>query len=93
MAKVPHCELYDPPYNQHRIGCILCPMASHKQKVRDCELFPHAKKKWIETIDKLMQTKWTDNRGGETAEEKFEWWISGLSLEEFQERKSMPTLF
>ena len=31
--------------------------------------------------------------GGETAEEKFEWWISGLSLEEFQERKSMPTLF
>ena len=71
-------------------------MASHKQKVRDCELFPHAKKKWIETIDKLMQTKstWMDNRGeGETAEEKFEWWISRLSLEEFQERKSMPTLF
>ena len=39
-------------------------MASHKQKVRDCELFPHAKKKWIETIDKLMQTKWMDDRGG-----------------------------
>lgn len=23
------------------------------------------KKKWIETIDKLKQTKWMDNRGGE----------------------------
>ena len=68
-------------------------MASHKQNVRYCELFPHAKKKWIETIEKLMQTKWTHNRGGETAEEKFERWISRLSLEEFQERKSMPTLF
>lgn len=22
------------------------------------------KKKWIETIDKLKQTKWMDNRGG-----------------------------
>jgi len=54
VVKVEHCELYDPPYSQHRIGCILCPMASKKQKVRDCELYPYAKKKWIETIQTLI---------------------------------------
>lgn len=54
VVKVEHCELYDPPYNQHRIGCILCPMASKKQKLRDCELYPYAKKKWVETIQRLI---------------------------------------
>ena len=47
VMEVPHCELYDPPYNQHRIGCILCPMAGPKQHARDIELWPHAKERWI----------------------------------------------
>lgn len=85
VVKVPHCELYDPPYNQHRIGCILCPMASTKQKRRDCELFPHVKAKWIETIGELRRTKWTECRLA-SAEETFEWWISGLNVDEFIKR-------
>ena len=52
---VPHCELYDPPYRQHRIGCILCPMASHKQKLHDCELFPYAKRKWLDVFDYYLR--------------------------------------
>lgn len=92
VAKVPHCELYDPPYNQHRIGCILCPMASPRLKRRDCELFPHVKQKWIAAIEELKRTKWKDNRV-ETAAEVFEWWISGKSIEEFTERRDLPKLF
>ena len=51
VVEVPHCELYDPPYNQHRIGCILCPMSSAKQKMRDIELYPHVKQKWLEVFE------------------------------------------
>lgn len=50
VMEVPHCELYDPPYNQHRIGCILCPMAGPKQHARDIELWPHAKERWMDVF-------------------------------------------
>lgn len=51
VVEVPHCELYDPPYNRHRIGCILCPMSSTKSKMRDIELYPYVKDKWLEVFE------------------------------------------
>lgn len=48
IVKVPHCELYDQGYK--RIGCILCPMSSYKQKVREMKDFPHVKRNWIKAI-------------------------------------------
>ena len=51
VVEVPHCELYDPPYNRRRIGCILCPMSSHATKMRDLELYPYVKKKWLEVFE------------------------------------------
>lgn len=51
VCEVPHCELYDNGY--HRIGCIMCPMASHKQKMRECKEYPYVKAKWIEAIKKI----------------------------------------
>jgi phosphoadenosine phosphosulfate reductase len=55
VAKVPHCELYDPPYNQHRIGCILCPMAPRRQKLKHIKLWPYAKQKWIKAFEKIIE--------------------------------------
>ena len=51
VVHVPHCELYDQGY--HRIGCIMCPMSSHKQKLREMKDFPYVKAKWIEAIKKI----------------------------------------
>lgn len=51
VVEVPHCELYDPPFNRHRIGCILCPMSSLKTKMRDIELYPYAKKEWLKVFE------------------------------------------
>ena len=51
--EIPHCELYDMGYT--RIGCILCPMSSRKSKIRDMQLFPHVKEKWIKTIMEIRR--------------------------------------
>lgn len=53
VCEVPHCELYDKGY--HRIGCILCPMSSYKQKLKEIEDFPHVKRKWLEAIKKIRR--------------------------------------
>lgn len=53
VAKVPHCELYDRGYK--RIGCILCPMSSPKQKRREMQDFPYVKEKWLQAIERIRQ--------------------------------------
>lgn len=48
VVRVPHCELYDE--GRTRIGCVLCPMSSYKNKMRDIAEYPHAKHRWIKAI-------------------------------------------
>ena len=48
VMRVPHCSLYDEGW--HRIGCIGCPMSSHKQKKLENERYPHVKRGWIKAI-------------------------------------------
>ncbi len=48
VVKVPHCSLYDEGW--HRIGCIGCPMGSHKQKMIESARYPHVKRGWIKAI-------------------------------------------
>lgn len=50
VVEVPHCELYDPPYNQERIGCMGCPMSSVNNWKAEFERFPLVKERWIKTI-------------------------------------------
>ena len=80
VVKVPHCKLYDEGY--HRIGCILCPMANRKYKVRDMQRFPHVKKKWIDTIQWLIDNGYL-NHNFTDAETGFKWWISEKSYKAF----------
>lgn len=80
VMKVPHCKLYDEGHK--RIGCILCPMASYKQKIHDCKRFPHVKHKWVQTIQKLIDEGYV-NHSFQDAEFGFRWWISGKSFDKF----------
>lgn len=48
VVRAPHCSLYDEGW--HRIGCIGCPMSSHKQKILENERYPHIKRGWIRAI-------------------------------------------
>ena len=70
VMQVPHCELYDPPYNRHRIGCILCPMSTKKTKLRDIELYPWAKKEWLKVFDSFVRGGGTIQCFGEQENKK-----------------------
>ena len=80
MNNIPHCKLYDEGYE--RIGCILCPMSKYRQKVKEMRRYPHVKRKWVETIQWLIDNGYL-NRYFSDAETGFKWWISGKSLDKF----------
>lgn len=77
---IEHCSLYDEGYT--RIGCILCPMSNYKQKLKDCQRFPHVRRKWIQTIQKLIDAGYI-NRSFTDAEFGFNWWISDKSFDQY----------
>lgn len=86
VVKVPHCELYDQGHT--RIGCILCPMASYKNKLKDIERWPYVKKKWMETIDWLIKNKWTNTTYKSlSAQERFDMWISRMTYKQWMNEK------
>ena len=61
---IAHCELYDQGY--HRIGCILCPMSSPKQKAKEMMRWPHVKRNWIKAIKAI--------RAGGGFQKEYIWW-------------------
>ena len=54
VVRVPHCSLYDEGW--HRIGCIGCPMSSHKQKMIENARYPHIKRNWIKAIKAIRNS-------------------------------------
>ena len=64
VVRVPHCSLYDEGW--HRIGCIGCPMSSHKQKMLENERYPHVKRNWIKAIKSI--------RNGGVFKREYIWW-------------------
>lgn len=77
---ISHCKLYDEGYK--RIGCILCPMSNYKQKRKDCQRFPHVRKRWIQAIQKLIDAGYINHNFAD-AEFGFNWWISDKSFEQY----------
>lgn len=64
VVKIPHCSLYDEGW--HRIGCIGCPMSSHKQKMLENARYPHVKRGWIKAIKAI--------RNGGVFKKEYIWW-------------------
>ena len=80
VVKVPHCNLYDEGYT--RIGCICCPMSQKRQKLREIKQYPHVKRRWIQTLQKLIDEGYA-NHDFQDPEFGFNWWISGKSFKEY----------
>jgi phosphoadenosine phosphosulfate reductase len=71
-------SLYNEGYT--RIGCILCPMHSIKQKLKDIERYPKYYKAYLKTFEKMLtirEKKGKPFKNYKTPEEVMHWWIYG----------------
>ncbi len=84
---ISHCKLYDE--GQTRIGCILCPMASPRQKRAEVKRYPHVAKKWLEVCEYYFG-KYSSKL--ESPEDMFNWWISGKSINGYLGEKAQLSL-
>lgn len=73
--KLPYCCLYDEGYE--RIGCILCPMASLNNRLRDIKRYPNFVKAYKKAFRKMLdyRIKKGKKSNWKTAEDVMNWWL------------------
>jgi phosphoadenosine phosphosulfate reductase len=69
--------LYERGY--HRVGCIGCPLATYKQKIKEFSDYPQYKKAYINAFQKMCdirEAEGKEQRGSwADGESVFNWWI------------------
>ena len=69
------CSLYDMGYD--RVGCIGCPLATRKRRLKEFSDFPEYKNLYLHAFERMLQER--RRRGKETkwktADEVFLWWM------------------
>jgi phosphoadenosine phosphosulfate reductase len=70
--------LYEKGY--HRVGCVGCPLATYKQKLKEFSDYPQYKKAYINAFDKMLKVNKAEGKYDATgkwkdAESVFNWWI------------------
>jgi phosphoadenosine phosphosulfate reductase len=88
LRNLKYCSLYDNGYK--RIGCILYPMASYKQKLKEAQLYPRFANAYKLAIKYLKEHNYLQN--DLTIDETFDWWIKGRNLRDYKELKKQTKL-
>lgn len=90
---LPYMKYYDAPYCFKRHGCVACPLANPKTRVREYRIFP----KWaladMRNVAEFMNTH-PDSAVANTFDDEWEafyFWIWGKSVDDFKAQKN--TLF
>jgi len=77
--RLPYCELYN--QGSHRLGCLLCPFKSTRERLKELERYPGYDKAFRWAFRKLWELGQSDNRKWKdrwkSGDEMFDWWISG----------------
>ena len=74
--KLPYCGLYDEGYD--RLGCLMCPMASAKQRKAEARRYPRYKRLYLRWFTRLYEHRQREGRPVEnwnSPEEFFDWWL------------------
>ena len=76
---------YNPLYDEgfDRVGCVGCPLACHKNRVREIAHFPKYEKMYRRTCQKLYEKRISEGKPytinykeAKSGDEIFEWWMS-----------------
>lgn len=91
--ELPYMKYYDAPYCFKRHGCVACPLANFKTRVKEYRIFP----KWalvdMRNIAEFMNTH-PDSAVAKTFDDEWEafyFWVWGKSIDDFKASKN--TLF
>lgn len=60
-----------------RLGCILCPMATCKEREKEARDYPQIKEAYIRAFQKMLDLNKDINYRWKTGEEVYEWWLYG----------------
>jgi len=82
-----YCELYDHGYS--RIGCMFCPMASVKTKIKDRKRYPRVEKMIKKSIQELVEKNNYGSILNNDVDEIFNWWVSNDSVETYKIKKKL----
>lgn len=87
--EIEYCKLYDMGF--HRIGCIGCPNQNANTKEHEFQMYPRMKQAIIRAIKKRMASG-KHFAYYDTAEDVFNWWVSGDSVRRNKGKKSQLLL-
>lgn len=79
----PHCELYDRGW--HRIGCLMCPYAGDKQRLKEANAFPRYRDAFIKSFEALHGCGRDSMKRWSTGRDMFWWWLGNPDEEKQQE--------
>jgi len=88
--KLEYCKLYDEGYL--RIGCMFCPMASVKSKIKDRQRYPGVEKQIKKSIEILCKESNYGNNLNNDVDDIFNWWISNNSVKQYLANKKQYKL-
>ena len=87
---LPYCELYNLGFD--RIGCVLCPNGSKRQKLLQTIIFPSFYKAYIRAFDKMLELGRRKGKvfkkNWKTGQEVMDWWLNLEAAEDTE-----PQLF
>lgn len=75
---LPYCSLYDEGFK--RLGCVLCPMTTRAQTLRDKERWPKIAEAWHRACVRYFNQGRESCKRWSSAEEMFEWWLSRRAI-------------
>lgn len=76
--RLPYCCLYDQGFC--RLGCIGCPMASTKNRIREFQRYPGYRQAYIATFDRMVQARTASGKSKGNWKDGisvFNWWLYG----------------
>ena len=91
MNHLPYCSLYDEGFK--RLGCVLCPMTSPKQTMRDMERWPKIAAAWYRATVRYFRPGKTGRF--KTPDELWHFWLSRKASKDYfgDEQDDRPSMF